>query len=117
MNGINYYRVRIVSRSGELVYSKLVTAVVNNVSAGISVYPNPVAGHVLHVSLSVKKPTVYTLLLADGLGHTVMQEPLKHSGGNMSYTIFMNAAIPPGRYILMLQEPGEAPVQKSLVIL
>lgn len=116
-NGINYYRVHGIGRSGEMVYSKLVKAAVNNAPGGMLVYPNPVAGHILHLNLSGKKPAIYTLQLVNGQGQAVMQAPVKHSGGTIPYTIAISTAILPGRYILVLQQPGESPVQESLVIL
>jgi hypothetical protein len=117
LKGNNYYRVRSISLSGEIIYSKVVRASLFTDAGGITVYPNPVAGHMLNLSLSGMKADVYTISLLNNLGQPVMQQPLKHGGGNAAYTIRLNSELPPGKYSLLIQQPGESPQQKSLLIL
>lgn len=117
VDGINYYRVRSISRGSAILYSDVVKAAVKNAGSNFTVYPNPVANHTMHLNLSGMAPGDYSILLFNNQGQAVMQQPLKHSGGTMPYTILINAAIQPGRYSLKLQQAGAGPVLRSVVIL
>lgn len=116
LSGVNYYRIRSVSKGGSILYSTMVKASLKTDGNGMLVFPNPVVNHTLHISLTGMAAD-YSILLVNSQGQAVMQQPLKHSGGTLSYTIPVNTSIAPGRYSLQVLEPHGSLLQKNLVIL
>ncbi|RYE22164.1 MAG: T9SS type A sorting domain-containing protein [Sphingobacteriales bacterium] len=67
VNGINYYRLKITDKEGEVSYSRIITIVVDNGSL-VNVYPNPAYDKVSIVvaGTMVNKAAKINILSADG---------------------------------------------------
>lgn len=104
--GTSYYRLRQVSKDGTIAYSNIVT--VSGAKPMIRFSPNPTKG-ILHIS--VPDHQVYTVLVIDGEGRTVMQQ----KGITTSY-IQMNK-LAAGVYTVVLYNATNIPVLAERIML
>jgi hypothetical protein len=109
IKGVNYYRIKQVSKSGTFVYSKIV-AVDNHIEAGtVRLFPNP-ASDKLYVTL----PAVarkHSLIITNSTGQIVYVNDLKNINNN-TVTIDI-ASWAPGTYFVQIKE-GNLDKTKSL---
>ena len=70
LNGVNYYRLKMLDRSGEYEYSDVVTAVVKG-SFSLEVYPNPVGDQEVNVRISGTIAANAQLQLTDMTGKVI----------------------------------------------
>ena len=99
LTGTNYYRLRILERSGALRYSSVVTMkAASDARQHISVYPNLVKSNTLQYEVNLPAGT-YTLKVVNTAGVVVTTGSYKHSGGTIVNVLSAAAAIPPGLYL------------------
>jgi len=77
---VNYYRLKVVDRSGGYVYSKIVAVSIDNV-AGMSVFPNP-ANDVVYVQLPAQQGEV-VLELHESSGKLVRTVRIQSTAGGV----------------------------------
>ena len=65
-NGINYYRLQIIDRNGNLSYSKVVAIQLSAIANRVSVYPNPAKNFIIVNGKNIKQTNII-----DNLGRTV----------------------------------------------
>ncbi|MDO6432693.1 glycoside hydrolase family 44 protein [Flavitalea sp. BT771] len=81
---VDYYRLKIVDRSGSYTYSRTIAVAFDN-ATGITVFPNP-ANDVLYVQLPAQQGPI-ELELHDGAGKLVRAIRLPSAGGVISTSI------------------------------
>ncbi len=100
--GENYYRLKMVDTNGSFTYSKFIS--IHMEPFGIlSVYPNPLKGEHLEVSLVAPIASTVFLYVYDHLGRLVLQE----SGTSLDKIHFMTLTmenLPTGAYFLHLTD-------------
>ena len=80
-DAINYYRVKALDKSGAVTYSTVVKLASSNYgSSAISVYPNPIIGHILNICIANTSKENYALQLVDNAGKIVFNKYISHSG-------------------------------------
>jgi hypothetical protein len=99
--GVNYYRVKVLEVSGKIIYSKVLKVDLSGKQAGISVYPNPVIGNQVSVSINVKQGQ-YTVKVLNGAGQQVYSQRLIHQGGSITQTVELPSSVKPGIYNVMV---------------
>ncbi|MES2430534.1 MAG: T9SS type A sorting domain-containing protein [Bacteroidota bacterium] len=70
-NGVNYYRIKIVSNEGKYMYSPVVTLTLKDKTTSIKIFPNPVQNR-----LFVWMPegiTVKRIVISDAIGQKMME--------------------------------------------
>ena len=71
LNGLNYYRAYFYSESGQIIYSKVLSADFS-LANKIAIYPNPVGGQ-LSIKLKMANLTAnYSITITDAAGKTVL---------------------------------------------
>ncbi|MDP4247870.1 MAG: S8 family peptidase [Bacteroidota bacterium] len=70
-NGINYYRLRMVTNNGPVLYSPVRSVTDTLANSGPGVYPNPVVGGILYVGTSVN---CQSIRLMDASGRTIRNQ-------------------------------------------
>jgi hypothetical protein len=99
--GVNYYRIKALEISGKIVYSKVMKVDLSGKQTGISIYPNPVSGTQLSLSLNVKQGQ-YTVKVMNGAGQQVYSQRLIHQGGSMTQTVELPSSVKSGIYNMMV---------------
>jgi hypothetical protein len=95
--GANYYRIKVLELSGKLVYSKVIRVDIGKTNAGFALYPNPVKGNVLSVSINNTQGR-YSLKVSNANGQEIYNGKIVHQGGSMTQTIELPSTIKPGVY-------------------
>jgi hypothetical protein len=99
--GVNYYRVKVLEVSGKIIYSKVLKVDLSGKQTGISLYPNPVSGNQVSLSINVKQGQ-YTVKVLNGAGQQVYSQRLIHQGGSMTQTVELPSSVKPGVYNMMV---------------
>jgi len=99
--GANYYRIRVLELSGKVVYSKIIRVDIGKMTAAFSLYPNPVRGNVLSVSVNNRQGQ-YSLKVSNANGQEIYSRKIVHQGGSMTQTIELPSTIKPGVYNIMI---------------
>jgi hypothetical protein len=116
LNGSNYYRIKAIARSSNSgVYSNIVRVNMNSVGAELNVYPNPVKGGQLQVSVSNLTTGVYNISLYNAAGQKAATKQISYEGG--SAVVDMNvASLANGIYIMHLtNDKGETIAEQKII--
>jgi len=113
--GINYYRLQGVDNDGTLSpFNELRSVKLSTLeNSNAVVYPNPLVGNVINVSLSNYAGGDYQYKLVDALGKVVQQGNIKNNGSETS-AIAVSNSLNKGIYLLHLIA-GEQVIQSKLV--
>jgi hypothetical protein len=110
-SGPNYYRLKMVDIDGTFSFSAVIKVEFNS-SQKLSVYPNPVKGRNLNLTMNNFNKGEYQLKIYSLDGSVVMQSKLLHNGGNDSQAIQLKKDISSGVYFLLLSSNN---VKTSLI--
>jgi hypothetical protein len=111
--GSNFYRIKIVEKSGEVKYSKTVKVNVSNGEPQIIVSPNPIKGNIIRLFLQNMENGKYNINLYNSLGQIVYKGSLKHTA-SLLYTIIPGIALPKGVYRLSLSKEDKV-INKTMI--
>jgi hypothetical protein len=104
LNGISYYRLRIVEKDGSMRYSKVIT-VRTDKRQPISVYPNPAINNITVMHQMIAKPTTLKLYTLDG---KIMQT-ITLATGTMQTKLDVSA-LSKGYYLVSLNDDSVSTV-------
>jgi fibronectin-binding autotransporter adhesin len=102
--GNNFYRLKMIDKSGSQTYSKVVKVNISNAAPTVDIYPNPVKGSIINLQLSNLQKGTYTVTISNKEGQEVWRKQLQHNGGSASQTIDMGASISSGSYQLTITD-------------
>jgi hypothetical protein len=106
-SGANFYRIKIIDKSGQLTYSHVLRVNISNGSENmITVYPNPVNGNTIVLQLNNLQKGSYTITLTNKLGQQIVTKGIKHAGGSATETIEPSKVLAAGVYQLTLTGGG-----------
>jgi len=111
--GNNYYRIKAVSLNGEVKYSNIVVVKLGGKGNEMSVYPNPVKGNTISLSLNGLSKGNYTMSVFNQLGQQVLNRVINHNGGNATQTVDLSS-LATGIYELRLSN-GQTVLTERLV--
>jgi len=113
----NYYRIKAVSQVGTVSYSNIAKLTTNN-SPLTTIYPNPLVGKILNVSLSNVVAGKYVVSIYNVLGEKVSEQSINHSGGSATHTLTINKTLAAGTYSVVIRELGSSQLvyQTSLAV-
>jgi len=114
--GINYYRIKSVSKDGKISYSQVVKVVNGEkIIRVISGAPNPILTGTIHLLFVNQPPGIYTASMTNQLGQVVLSKSIPHSAMSVSENISTNSATK-GVYNLSIFKPdGNKVVMKIIV--
>jgi hypothetical protein len=112
-NGNNYYRIKAISKTGEVHYSKVIRVHIGNVGNGIGIYPNPINDYVVSLSLNLPKGK-YTITLTNKLGQQIFNKEIEHLGGAATQTVQFENNLAQGVYQLAVSDGENNYVQQLI---
>lgn len=84
--GRHLYRIKAVSKTGETVFSKIISAEMAHQAPSVSIYPNP-ASRFINISFSRQPHGRYQIRLVNPEGRIVMKETIRHQAAGSRYTV------------------------------
>lgn len=99
--GTNYYRVKVLEISGKVIYSKVVRVDIAKGGESFTLYPNPVKGNVVSVSINNVQGQ-YTLKVSTAGGQEILTKKINHPGGSMTQTLELPSNTTPGVYHIVI---------------
>lgn len=100
--GVNYYRIKAVETTGKTVYSKVLSVNLGKAQKGLSLYPNPVSGSQVTISLSNIKRGQYNLRIINVGGQDIHKQIITNQSSNFTQTIDLPSSIKPGVYNMVI---------------
>ena len=100
--GINYYRIKAEETTGKIVYSKILSVDMDNVTSGLRLYPNPVSGNQVTISLTNVKRGQYSLRVINNAGQNVFKQMITNHGSSLTQTLDLPLSVKPGVYNMVV---------------
>ncbi len=101
----NYYRVQISSEKDSTQYGSVVSSYIDKVIEGVSIYPNPVKGNQLNVTLTDELTGKYTIALNNSFGLKVLSKTFTYHGGKQTEQLSIDKSLTKGVYRLQITGP------------
>ena len=86
-NAINYYRIKVTEKDGQISYSKVVVVNTKAGNGQIAIYPNPVTGKSFNLQMNNIAKGTYKVSVINAFGQEVMNSTIIHEAGSSSETI------------------------------
>ncbi len=103
LTGDNFYRIKGIELTGEITYSPVVRVKINGSGAReMKIYPNPVKGNSLAISLQNFKAGKYEMTITNNLGQVIYSRGIDQPAGTTTITVPLNNALARGMYRLRL---------------
>ena len=102
VTGSNFYRIRAVETTGKVVYSKVMNVKLNSAKIGLSLYPNPVTGHVITIGLAGIRRGQYSLRIVNVAGQDVYKETITSQGTTITQTVDIPSSVKAGLYSIVV---------------
>lgn len=103
INGANFYRIRVDEIGGKPVYSKILRVEMGSTkAASFSLYPNPVVGKQLTVSLNGLRQGQYSLQVFNTSGQRVYSTNINNVGAGVTQMIELPATLKSGMYVTVV---------------
>jgi len=115
VNGANYYRVRVQEQSGKVIYSKILRVEMGSTKYSFSLYPNPVTGKQLTVSLNGVKQGKYNVQIIDAAGQRVFTTNLSNVGTGVTQMMELPANVKTGMYVMIISGDNYRETQQFIV--
>ncbi len=113
VKGVNYYRIRSVSLTGEISYTTVADVTFSSDGKSyIAVYPNPFTGNHGVIAWHNKPTGKYTLQLTSQTGETVFTKTLFVTDGNSVQPLQLPQSLAKGAYQLTVTGAGTTEVIK-----
>jgi len=114
IQGLNFYKLKMINLDGVFTFSYIVE-INMNAKEGITVYPNPVTGHVIMLKMYGQPKGLYGINLFNINGETVMNSTIIHDGNDAVLTLNLNRNLASGCYYLKIIGPENSTTFKLLI--
>jgi len=117
---VNYYRIKASTEKGSCFYSKVVKVTTNNSPiTKCSIYPNPLKGKVLNISLINCNTGKFEVAVLNTLGKKIKEQTINHSGGKGIYSIQLDHQLTTGAYQVIVKNAnnGQLVYQTGVTVL
>ncbi len=111
--GKHFYRTKAIGLNGSVHYSPVVAIDLSGKATPVTVYPNPLSGTEVGLSLNLPAHT-YTIQLVNTAGQTVHRQQLVHTGGAVAQTISLPSGIASGIYQLTVSSAQSTYTQRLI---
>lgn len=101
-NSSNFYRIKVVEKSGVSFYSAIVRLCKELVKPSFSIFPNPVVEKEIGIKVSDLEKGKYTLNIYNGNGQKMFETFLDNKGGLSLQTISLRQKLTSGNYTIQL---------------
>jgi hypothetical protein len=97
--GDNFYRIKATELTGEITYSPVIRVRNGGVTAtAMKVYPNPVTGSTVNISLQGIKAGKYEMVVSNNAGQIIYRSSTEQRAGNVMIQIPVGNTLPKGIY-------------------
>ena len=100
--GLNYYRIKAQETTGKMVYSKILSVTIGSSNQSLRLYPNPVKGNQITISMSNIKRGQYTLRVINAAGQNMFRQVINNQTTSLTQTLDLPATIKPGVYNMVI---------------
>ncbi len=104
--GTNYYRIKAEETTGKIVYSNVLSVDLGNAGESFRLYPNPVTGNQVIISLSNIKRGQYNLRITNTAGQNIFNQTINSQGRTITQTLNLPSVIKPGVYHMTITGEG-----------
>ena len=119
-NAINksvwFYRVRAVGIDGSFDFSDVVRLNGLNNTTTITVNPNPITDHQIHLQCNYLKTGTYQLKMVNAQGQLMLQRTIMQSQLLQNHQVKLPVAIPSGEYIIIIQDDTGKKISLPVVV-
>lgn len=102
LQGASYYRVKATETTGKIVYSKILSVSLGSTGRGLRLYPNPVKGNQVTISMSNMRRGQYTLRVINTAGQDIFRQIINNQSSNLTQTLDLPASIKAGVYNMVI---------------
>ena len=113
--GINFYRIKVIEKSGAVKYSYVVKVSIAKISGTLTVSPNPIKGNAITLRLKNMEKGRYSAILYNTLGQKLYSSTIDHTVRSGTYTISLGRIISKGTYTLHISK-GETTINKRVIV-
>ncbi|WP_207493628.1 T9SS type A sorting domain-containing protein [Aridibaculum aurantiacum] len=115
VQGPNYYRIRSLSRTGEVTLSGIARLNMGAIRTDIAVMPNPVRNGVVNLQLNNIDKGRYAITIVNAQGQRVYTYSLDHPGGSSTEIINLPGNVGKGTHFLQVTN-GITRLNKQLLL-
>lgn len=105
-SGVNFYRIKARELSGKDFYSKVLNVNLSKNNRGLSLYPNPVRGTTITISLSAIKRGQYNLQIVNMSGQVIDKQSIYSRGTGITQTLNLPSTTKRGVYYIIVTGEG-----------
>lgn len=113
-SGANFYRIRCLEISGKMIYSKVLRVDMGATKKGFSLYPNPVIGKALTLTLTGVNQGAYNVRVVTTTGQDVFHKTIQTQASGITQSLQLPSSMKPGVYTMVIT--GEGYSQNQLFI-
>ncbi|RYE22683.1 MAG: T9SS type A sorting domain-containing protein, partial [Sphingobacteriales bacterium] len=113
---VNYYRIKGIENSGQVIYSNIVKVATANKDAELNVFPNPVTDGVTSLQLNNMPKGNYAVSLVAISGQVVYSTTLQNTGRSTTTTLDFGKTIATGIYQLLAVDPNGVKHNREIII-
>jgi len=99
--GANFYRIHAIEIDGKNIFSKILRVEMNG-AISLNVYPNPVIGRQMTISLTGMKEGTYNVRIVNASGQDVFKKQLLNKSSSTSEMIELPASAKSGVYTMLI---------------
>jgi|GEM_PF-2816307 len=117
LSGYNYYRIKLEKADGSFIYSKIekVTIGLSNKFSLAGLYPNPVVGNALSISLSAPNKALLRLQVTDVCGKTISSATHSTEIGSNNYLVDVSSLAKGTYFIHFDYNNGESSTTQKFI--
>ena len=111
ISAINYYRIKAIGSNGVAIVSAVTQVATMDLStAHFRLFPNPMKGNRLNLSLENSSKGKYVVTVLNPIGQKVSEQSIAYSGGIATYSLLLNERLDKGAYNVVVREEGSKQV-------
>jgi hypothetical protein len=113
--GNNFYRIRCIQKNGEPFYTRQVVVNIKKMPRSTTVFPNPVKGNLINLTLRNLERGDYTVTLINSFGRTVYAKIIRYNGTTEHYTINIRKIFSKGNYSLTITNGSDIFINNVMI--
>jgi hypothetical protein len=113
--GSNFYRIKVIEKSGAVKYSEVVKVSVAEGKGSITVFPNPIQDNLVKVQFTNIEKGRYSAVLYNTSGQRLYGSTIEHTGRSGAYSIALGRSISKGTYTLHISKGGSTMSERVIV--
>jgi len=114
VNGDNFFRIKVVEKTGTFRYSQIAKVKITEVTGTISLYPNPIEQNSFSLQFNNIKKGIYNADVVNNAGQIVFNTRIQHEGGTAIQNIEIRNNISRGSYQLVVYGNNTKVVMKFI---